>query len=290
MSAVRRSPILRSLVFVCAAGALACGCRSAPPDEVPHPYGDVRGAQAASEPPLAGPERAPASPAGAAPALRAAATVPSDAAHEHTNRDKLGPRDVAKSIANLERPERVAELKIDVVIEKLALPRDAIIGDLGCGPGLFTLAFAHACPAGVVYASDIEPAQLDRVRMKAEADGLPNVVPVLAGPRDPHLPRDRFDIVFIADTYHHLEDRIAYLRRLRTVLRPGGRVVLLEYKPGELPVGPPPAHKLPAGVMDREMELAGYTLIDRFATHAWHDFEVWRPRAGWEARGNSARE
>lgn len=285
----RHSPILRSLVFVCAVSAVASGCRSAPPEEVPHAYADARDQRAAPAP---APERAPANPAADAHASapRAGAVAQPDAAHEHANRDKLGPRDVAEYIARLERPERVAELKIDVVLEKLALPRDAVIGDVGCGPGLFTLAFAHACPAGVVYASDIEPAQLDRVRMKAEADGLPNVVPVLAGPRDPHLPRDRFDLVFIADTYHHLEDRVAYLRRLRTVLRPGGRVVLLEYKPGELPVGPPPKHKLPAGVMDREMELAGYTLIDRFATHAWHDFEVWRPRTGWETRGNSARE
>lgn len=283
---------LHSSVLLCACALI--GCRTGPIDETPHAYGDVRDERAtrahaphAAEPVRVAPERAPAHPADATPPTALRAQEP---AHVHANRDKLGPRDVAQSIAHLERPERVAELKIDVVLEKLALPRDAVIGDLGCGPGLFTLAFAHACPAGVVYASDIEPAQLDRVRAKAEADGLPNVVPVLAGPHDPHFPRDRFDLVFIADTYHHLEDRVAYLRRLRTVLRPGGRLVLLEYKPGELPVGPPASHKLPSGVMDREMELAGYVLIDRFATHAWHDFEVWRPRLGWEPRGSAARD
>lgn len=297
MSATRPlDSLLLALVSVC----IATGCRTGPVDETPHAYGDVRDERAAAAlaprarmPEANGgaravPERAPVQPADALPPTALREGEP--AVHEHANRDKLGPRDVAQSIANLERPERVAELKIDVVLEKLALPRDAVIGDLGCGPGLFSLAFAHACPAGVVYASDIEPAQLDRVRAKAEADGLPNVVPVLAGPHDPHFPRDRFDLVFIADTYHHLEDRIAYLRRLKTVLRPGGRLVLLEYKPGDLPVGPPANHKLPSGVMDREMELAGYVLIDRFATHAWHDFEVWRPRLGWEPRAPSARE
>jgi ubiquinone/menaquinone biosynthesis C-methylase UbiE len=192
------------------------------------------------------------------------------------NRDHHGDHDVARYIGRLESEDRVKDLQIDVVVEKLALPADAVIGDLGCGPGLFALAFARACPQGIVYASDIEPAQLDRVRERIRADSVGNVVPVLASPNDPHFPPQRLDVVFVADTYHHLQDRVAYFERLRRVLEPGGRLVLLEYKPGKIPVGPPPGHKLPAGVMQAEIEEAGYELVEKLETHLWHDFEVWR--------------
>lgn len=192
------------------------------------------------------------------------------------NRDHHGDHDVARYISRLESEDRVADLQIDVVVEKLALPADAVIGDLGCGPGLFSIAFARACPQGLVYASDIEPAQLDRVRERLRADDVGNVVPVLASEDDPHFPPRGLDVVFVADTYHHLRDRVAYFERLRDALEPGGRLVLLEYKPGKIPVGPPPDHKLPAGMMQAEIEEAGYVLVEKFETHLWHDFEVWR--------------
>jgi SAM-dependent methyltransferase len=191
------------------------------------------------------------------------------------NRDHHGDQDVARYIGRLESQDRVADLQIDVVIEKLALPADAVVGDLGCGPGLFAVAFAKACPRGLVYASDIEPAQLDRVRERIHEADAGNVVPVLASADDPHFPAGRLDVVFVADTYHHLEDRVAYFERLRSVLKPDGRLAVLEYKPGKIPVGPPPDHKLPAGTMQAELERAGFVLIEKLDTHLWHDFEIW---------------
>jgi SAM-dependent methyltransferase len=193
-----------------------------------------------------------------------------------TNRDVHGNPDLTAYIKILQSDSRVADLQIDVVLKKLALPRDAVVGDLGCGPGVFSVAFAAACPDGVVYACDIEPAQLDQVREKIHLKGQRNIVPVLASADDPHFPPGRLDVVFIGDTYHHLDDRVAYMRRLQSVLKPGGRVVLLEYKPGKLPVGPPPEHKLQPGVLDKELADAGYVRVESFDTHPWHDFEVWR--------------
>jgi SAM-dependent methyltransferase len=200
------------------------------------------------------------------------------------NRDKHGNPDTKQYIDALQRPERVADLQIDVVIAKLALPPDADVGDLGCGPGLFAVAFAKACPQGVVYASDIEPAQLDAVRAKIHASKLDNIVPVLASEDDPHFPPGHLDVLFIGDTYHHLDDRVAYTRRLMKSLKPGGRLVILDYKPGKLAVGPPPEHKLAAGVMEKELEEAGWRRVERFDTHPYHDFEVWRVVQPWEKK------
>jgi ubiquinone/menaquinone biosynthesis C-methylase UbiE len=217
-------------------------------------------------------------------ALAAACHAPPAATTAASNRDKHGPPDVGQYIERLESNERIADLQVDKVIEKLHLAADATVGDLGCGPGVFTLAFAKACPRGVVYASDVEPAQLDQVTAKIAAHDAHNVVPVLAAYDDPHFPPARLDVVFIADTYHHLEDRVAYMRRLQRALTNNGRVVILEYKPGQLAVGPPPEHKLAAGVMDKELADAGYALVERFDTHPNHDFEVWRVVQSWEKR------
>ena len=205
------------------------------------------------------------------------------AAHEHdpaaprTNRDPHGNPDVERYIEMLQAPSRLETLQVEQVVALLAPAADATIGDLGCGPGNFALAFAAAAPRGLVYACDVEPAQLDSLRAKIAGDAYPNIVPVLASFDDPHFPPGRMGLVFIGDTYHHLRDRVEYLRRLKACLAPKGRLAILDYKPGDLPVGPPKQHKLEAGVMERELQAAGWVRIARHETHPWHDFEVWTP-------------
>ena len=218
------------------------------------------------------PEASPASHAHAG-----AAAGPSEAKPARTNRDPHGNPDVERYIDMLQSQGRLETLQIPVVVERLAIAPDAIVGDLGCGPGNFALAFAAAAPRGLVYACDVEPAQLDELRAKIAGEAAPNVVPVLASFDDPHFPPGKMDLVFIGDTYHHLQDRVAYMRRLKSCLAPGGRLAILDYKPGDLPIGPPRAHKLEAGVMERELVEAGWTRVAKHDTHPWHDFEVWIP-------------
>jgi ubiquinone/menaquinone biosynthesis C-methylase UbiE len=173
--------------------------------------------------------------------------------------------------------ERIAELKPDEVIAALSLPENSIVADLGSGPGVFTIPLARRLSKGVVYAVDVEPQQLDALRARVMEADLHNVVPVLASYSTPHLPPARLDLILVVDTYHHIEDRINYFRRLRGVLRPGGRLAILEWKSGDIPSGPPPERKLPAGVRDAELEAAGFSLLSRFDTHEYHDFELWVP-------------
>lgn len=193
------------------------------------------------------------------------------------NRDRHGPSDVAEYIARLEDTDRVRELDPATVLSKLALEPDAVVADLGCGPGVFALRLARAVPRGVVYAVDVEPRQLDALREELLAGGFQNVVPVLASYSTPHLPPNSCDLILISDTYHHIDDRVAYLRRLAPLLRSSGRLALLEYKPGPLPVGPPPEKKLAAGEMEAELTAAGYVRRASFDTHRYHDFEIWAP-------------
>lgn len=196
---------------------------------------------------------------------------------EHGNRDRHGPADVDDYIERLESPARLAELQPERVIELLRVAPDAWVADIGCGPGVFALPFARAASQGLVFAADVEPRQLDRLRERVAAEGLRNVVPVLASYDTPHLPEGRFDLVFIGDTYHHFSERVTYVRAIARLLEPGGRLAILEYKPGPLPSGPPPEHKLAAGELEAELTQAGWQLEARFDTHELHDFQVWVP-------------
>lgn len=199
------------------------------------------------------------------------------APEQGSNRDPHGPADVDDYIERLESPTRLAELQPELVVERLALAPDAWVADIGCGPGVFALPFASAVPRGVVFAVDVEPRQLDRLRERLKAEGATNVVPVLASFDTPHLPEGRFELLFVGDTYHHFENRVAYVRGLANLLGPHGRLAILEYKPGPLPVGPPPEHKLAEGQLERELVEAGWRLEARFDTHEFHDFQVWVP-------------
>ncbi len=194
------------------------------------------------------------------------------------NRDPLGVANVDEYIARLASADRIAEMRPDEVVEFLNVKPDAWIADLGCGPGIFATRLARAAPAGVVFGVDVEPRQLDALRQAIAEQNLENVVPVLASMDDAHLPKGRFDLLFLADTYHHLSGRVAYMKALRASLRPGGKLAVFEYKPGDLPVGPPADHKLKAGELERELEAAGWSLETEISSHKYHDFQIWVPR------------
>ena len=196
---------------------------------------------------------------------------------ESPNRDPHGPTDVQHLIQSLLSDERIAELRPERVITALMLPEDAIVADLGSGPGVFTVPLAQQLNRGVVYAVDVEPQQLDALRQRVLEAELDNVVPVLASFSTPHLPPAHLDLVLIVDTFHHIENRTEYFRQLRSVLKPGGRLAVIEYKAGELATGPPVEAKLPEGLREEELQSAGYSLLRTFDIHEYHDFELWVP-------------
>ncbi len=178
------------------------------------------------------------------------------------NRDPHGPRDVDRYIHNLEDPHRDAYQMPDAVVAALNLAPDAVVADVGCGPGYFTRRLARAVPQGMVFAVDVEPRQLDRLNEHLQADGVTNVVPVLAPAGDPRLPPGRVDLILVVDTYHHFDDRPHYLAKLARALKPEGRLVVIDYHKRELPVGPPVEHKIAREQELEEIRAAGFQLIE----------------------------
>ena len=186
----------------------------------------------------------------------ALAALPAVAQAPHTHQHSFG--DAAKWSQIFDDPRRDAWQKPHEVIQALAPKPDAAIADIGAGTGYFTLRFAHQVPQGRVYAVDVEPAMVQHLAQRARDAGLHNVVAVHAGTDDPRLPQ-KVDLIVFVDVYHHVGNRDRYLRRLREVLQPGGRVAVIDFRL-DAPVGPPRNARIAPAQVRAEFDQAGYRL------------------------------
>ena len=173
------------------------------------------------------------------------------------------PRDAAEYAKVLEDSSRDAWQKPHEVILALKLDPGEVVADIGAGSGYFTRRLARH--AAKVYAVDVDRALLDRI---GEID---KVERVHAAPDDPKLPPRSVDTIFICNVLHHIHQRPAYYAKLAHALKPGGRIVIIDFHKKPLPVGPPPAMKLSEGEVRKELEAAGFRL-ERSETFLPHQY------------------
>jgi SAM-dependent methyltransferase len=190
-----------------------------------------------------------------------AAAQPHDRAHDHDGATAHHAFTDAEAWAKrFEDPERDAWQLPDQVVAVLAIRDDLVIADIGAATGYFPVRFARACPAGRVIGADVEPEMVWFLNDRARREALSNLVGVLAAPDDPHLPA-AVDLVFLCNTYHHIDDRIDYFRNLQAQLRPDARVAVVDYRSTS---SRGPRHKLAAAVVESEMTSAGYAVVERY--------------------------
>lgn len=148
---------------------------------------------------------------------------------------QLASRPAAEWTKTLESPERIASLRIADVIARLNLKPSEVVADLGAGTGLFALPLAKAVPSGRVYAVELDQEFLTHIGGKAKAESVTNVVTVLGKFTDPALPARDVDVAFFHDVLHHVENRTAYLKSVAGYVKPGGRIVVIEFNPADSP-------------------------------------------------------
>ena len=143
-----------------------------------------------------------------------------------THQDDTDPKTWIK---RLERPDRYPGLRTDEVIACLQLKPGEVVADIGSGVGAFTIPFARAvAPNGTALAVDIWPDLLAHIREKAVNEGIGNLETVDAKIDDPRLPQDRVDAVYFHDVFHNVNDRLGYLQRLVSYLKPSSRIAIVE--------------------------------------------------------------
>lgn len=161
----------------------------------------------------------------------------------------------------LDREEREREEAPAAAVEALGVQRGMTIADVGAGTGYFSIRLARLVgPSGKVYANDIQPEMLERLRSRAQREGLGNIETVLGSESDPKLPTGRMDLVLLVDVYHEFAQPQAMLRNIRAALKPDGRLVLLEYRKEDPNVPIRPEHKMSIAEVKTEVEAEGFKL------------------------------
>jgi SAM-dependent methyltransferase len=162
----------------------------------------------------------------------------------------------------LERPERETEERTDLVVQYLPLEADSVVADIGAGSGFFARRIAQRLPGGQVIAVDIQPEMLAILREIAVAEGIDNIETVLATEQSLNLAPGSIDIALFVDVYHELAQPLEVMRELRTALKPGGKVILIEYRAEDPSVPIIPVHKMTAKQARLELEAAGFHYLE----------------------------
>ena len=167
----------------------------------------------------------------------------------------------------LERTERETEEKPQLLIDALDIKPGQTIADLGAGSGYYSFRIAPLVgPTGKVLAIDIEPAMLDVIAQRASRERIANVATVRASARGPNLAPGSVDLLFMVDVYHELEYPYEVMTEVRSALKPGGRVALIEYRAEDPQVAIKPVHKMSERQVRRELEVAGFRHVKTVRT------------------------
>jgi ubiquinone/menaquinone biosynthesis C-methylase UbiE len=180
---------------------------------------------------------------------------PHGAAHDHRFND------IDQAVKMFESAEREAWQKPDEVVKQIQLRSGEVVADIGAGTGYFTRRFATAVGSqGKAIGLDIESTMMTHINAEAQRQGITNLSARQVPPNDPQLAPQSVDVVFICDTYHHMQERVAYARLLAHALKPGGHVVIVDFHKRPLPLGPPIEWKLAPEAVTEEFRQAGVQL------------------------------
>jgi SAM-dependent methyltransferase len=159
----------------------------------------------------------------------------------------------------LVRPERESEEHPDQALDAIGIAQGSAVGDVGAGVGYFSWRMAERVgPSGVVYAEDIQPEMLEKVKQNMRERHIRNVREVLGKPDDPKLPANSLDMVLLVDVYHEFSEPEKMLDHIRDALKSGGRLILLEYRAEDPKVPIRPEHKMTVEQVRAEVQPEGF--------------------------------
>ena len=185
------------------------------------------------------------------------------------NEKKFDPRKLWK----LNNPARLADLPPALIWNRLKLEKPEVLVDLGAGTAFFSLAFLKHAPAATIYACDIADIMLDWIKEHV-CPQHPEIIPVKMAERTVPLEDERADLVFMINLHHELDDPQAILAESRRILKPKGKVAIIDWKKEEMAEGPPVRiRRVPAEVRE-ELRQAGFTHLERFNELPKHFFLV----------------
>ena len=181
----------------------------------------------------------------------------------------------------LERPERVEEERPDLLLSALELKPGMTVADIGAGTGYYSWRMAQRVGAGgTVYAVDIQPEMIKLLERQMSQRGAANVKAVLGGLTDPRLPPASIDLALMVDVYHELEYPYEMLAAIVRALKPGGRMVFVEFRAGDAAVPIKPLHTMSEAQVRKEASVHALQWEKTARDLPWQNAIVFRKASG----------
>jgi ubiquinone/menaquinone biosynthesis C-methylase UbiE len=193
----------------------------------------------------------------------------------------------------LERPERESEERADLLVSALKLQRGDVVADIGCGSGYYARRLAKAIDVpltpslspsdgerdgvrGLIYAVDIQQEMLDLLTNKLAAENIFNVKPVLGTITDPKLPPASVDLILMVDVYHEFDHPFEMVEAMCRALKPGGRMVFVEFRAEDPKVPIKRLHKMSEAQVRKEMSMHPLAWVETINTLPQQHLMVFR--------------
>jgi ubiquinone/menaquinone biosynthesis C-methylase UbiE len=183
----------------------------------------------------------------------------------------------------LNHEARGKQSKPDLIIQSLSLKSGDRVADIGAGGGYFAMEFAGKVGSeGKVFAVENDRALLKELERILKTRGIENVEAVHTKGGVPNLPHENLDLLFFRDVYHHLDNRLTYFTELKQLLKPSGRVAIIDYLPATsifqcIQIF---GHHMPPHTIEQEMGIAGYAKRADFDFLPRQSFMIFAPQNG----------
>ena len=157
----------------------------------------------------------------------------------------------------------------EIVLEAIELKEGMMIGEIGAGRGRYSVILADAVgKKGHIYANDIDKESLDYLDVRCKRDGITNITIIRGEERDPLLPENKLDMIFIVNTYHHISHPVQILKNAHPALKTTGTLVIIDGVPGKY--GGDSSHTTPQDELISQAKEAGFS-FDRVAAELERD-------------------
>ena len=185
-------------------------------------------------------------------------------AKEDIVRERPGKLFNPSKIPLLEDPKRDTWQKPEEILNALKIGKGQAVADIGAGSGYLTVKLSECVGStGTVYAVDIQQEMLDYISKRLGTEGLKNVILVLGSMDDPKMSPSSLDIAILLSTYHEIAQPIDFMKKIKSALKPHGRLAILEFS-DESPIGPPLKVRLPEDLVINELKQAGFALSQKY--------------------------
>jgi len=148
----------------------------------------------------------------------------------------------------------------EIVIPAIELKEGMVVGEIGAGRGRYTVMLAkHVGEKGHIYANDIDDGSLDYLKLRCERDKIHNITIIRGEERDPLLPENKLDMIFIVNSYHHFSHPVDVLKNAYPALKTSGSLVIIDGVPGKY--GSASSHTTPKEELISQAKEAGFSFV-----------------------------